>query len=274
MNTPETIDWFVTSKCNLKCDFCYGPYPEIENRKIIKDIAYKISESNVANVTLCGGEPFVNPDIFEIIDILIDNGKNVYVSSNGHFPIKILRVLDKLSGVSISLDSYDKKNFEKIRGNLSDFDKVIESIKIISSENPNKLKITTVLSSLNINSMVDIGNFILEYNPKIWRILKFVPRMKGSLNRGIYEISDNDFSKSIDELNLFFSDLKIYASKEEEINSCFLIDHRGNIILPRNDIYDIVGNCFNKSIEECWEKYWKSKKIHYRNKIWMSEIKK
>ena len=103
MNTPETIDWFVTSKCNLKCDFCYGPYPEIENRKIIKDIAYKISESNVANVTLCGGEPFVNPDIFEIIDILIDNGKNVYVSSNGHFPIKILRVLDKLSGVSISL---------------------------------------------------------------------------------------------------------------------------------------------------------------------------
>ena len=45
-------------------------------------------------------------------------------------------------------------------------------------------------------------------------------------------------------------------------------------ILPRNDIYDIVGNCFNKSIEECWEKYWKSKKIHYRNKIWMSEIKK
>ena len=273
MNIPETIDWFVTSKCNLKCDFCYGPYPESEIREILKKIAYQISNSSITNVTLCGGEPFVNPDIFEIIDILLEHGKNVYVSSNGHFPEKLSKVLDKLSGISISLDAPNSTEFKRIRGDLSNFDKVVDSIKLVSNDNSHKLKITTVLSLENIENIISIGKFISEYNPKVWRILQFVPRMKGSINRKIYEISNEEFNESVRTLKPIFPNLNIYASESEDIDSCFLIDHIGNIILPQGENYNSVGNCFEESIEECWNNFWKSKEIHYRNKIWMSEIR-
>ncbi|WP_201578825.1 radical SAM protein [Psychrobacter sp. Pi2-52] len=273
MNIPETIDWFVTSKCNLKCDFCYGPYPESESRDILKSIAQQISTSSIANVTLCGGEPFVNPDIFEIIDILLKDGKNVYVSTNGHFPEKLSRVLDKLSGISISLDAGNNIDFERIRGRLSNFDKVVDSIKLVSTTHSHKLKVTTVLSRVNIESIINIGEFISEFNPKVWRILQFVPRMKGSINRDIYEISNEEFIKSVQALGPIFPNLNIYASKSEDIDSCFLIDHAGNILLPQGEDYSSVGNCFEQSIEECWNNFWESKETHYRNKIWMSEIR-
>ena len=273
MNIPETIDWFVTSKCNLKCDFCYGPYPESESREILKKIAYQISNSSITNVTLCGGEPFVNPDIFEIIDILLEHGKNVYVSSNGHFPEKLSKVLDKLSGISISLDAPNSTEFRKIRGDLSNFEKVVDSIKLVSNNNSHKLKVTTVLSLVNIENIISIGEFISEYNPKVWRILQFVPRMKGSTNRKIYEISNEKFNESVRTLKPIFPNLSIYASESEDIDSCFLIDHIGNILLPQGENYNSVGNCFEESIEECWNNFWKSKETHYRNKIWMSEIR-
>ena len=86
LDSPKTIDWFVTSLCNLDCSFCYGPYPTNENKDIAKQIAVKLVDSNTKNVTLCGGEPFIKKDIEEIIDILIEGKKNVFVSTNGHFP--------------------------------------------------------------------------------------------------------------------------------------------------------------------------------------------
>ena len=79
LSCPKTVDWFVTSICNLKCGFCYGPEPEWKEdfSKAFK-IVEKIIESQTRNVTLCGGDPMVHPGIYDIISMLRMGGKKVY----------------------------------------------------------------------------------------------------------------------------------------------------------------------------------------------------
>ncbi|MCK6053468.1 radical SAM protein [Moraxella osloensis] len=272
LDSPKTIDWFVTSLCNLDCSFCYGPYPTNENKDIAKQIAVKLVDSNTKNVTLCGGEPFIKKDIEEIIDILIEGKKNVFVSTNGHFPNQLQNVINKLSGISISLDASNETLTHQIRGENAKFDKILKSLLLVSKEHPQKLKITTVISKKNLNDLGNIANLVSSYRPAIWRLLQFVPRMKGYEYQEEYAIQSDVFINAVQELKSSHPDLNIHSSEIEYIDTCFIVDSFGNILSPAKENYKIVGNCFEDNIDLCWSKYWTQKTIHHTNKIWMQEI--
>lgn len=203
-DAPKTIDWFVTSQCNLKCTFCYGPYPEMEKVSLALDIAKCIIKSNSMNVTLCGGEPFVHKDIIDITNFLYQHKKNVFFSTNGHFPKKIEQVLDISSGISISLDGADEITMESMRGKLVSYTKVIESIRLVSENCSEKLKITTVVSKKNINHLDDIAEIVCSFKPNIWRLLHFTSRMRGSLYEKEYLIPKELFYQKVNDLKKNF----------------------------------------------------------------------
>jgi organic radical activating enzyme len=89
----------VNQLCNLSCMHCtsyMGSYPkdkrinfQLEN--IIRDIdSLMASVDSVATLTVMGGEPFMHPDIAEIIQHLLKFDRIGYISmpSNGVYPIK------------------------------------------------------------------------------------------------------------------------------------------------------------------------------------------
>lgn len=272
LESPKTIDWFVTSLCNLDCSFCYGPYPTNEKQDIAKQIAKQLIQSKTKNVTLCGGEPFIKKDIEEIIDILSAGKKDVFVSTNGHFPNQLQSVIDKLSGISISLDASNEILTYQIRGEKVKFDKILQSLLLVSKNQPHKLKITTVVSKKNLTDLENIANLVSMYRPAVWRLLQFVPRMKGYEYQDEYMIKSDEFINAIETLKSSYSQLNIHSSEIEYIDTCFIVDSFGNILSPANQNYKIVGNCFEDNIDLCWSKYWTEKTIHHSNKIWMQEI--
>ena len=77
----------LTYRCNLDCFFCYNdlalagtPMTTPEWVKLFEDL----SEMQVLNLTLSGGEPLAHPDFFLLGRKTHDLGFVVRVKSNGH----------------------------------------------------------------------------------------------------------------------------------------------------------------------------------------------
>jgi len=125
--------WFNTgSLCNITCQGCYmesSPKNDrlayitaSEVRQYLDEIAEH--KMDVKEIGFTGGEPFMNPDIIEILTDCLEAGFTVLVLTNAMKPMEhkqqellILqeRFGDKLS-LRVSVDHYIKEDHEALRG--------------------------------------------------------------------------------------------------------------------------------------------------------------
>lgn len=81
----------LTSHCNQRCTYCYNAWREDNGREVgalasdelcaLLDRA--LGEVEFDHVTLTGGEPFVRPDIFRVLDVCKAKGVGIQMISNG-----------------------------------------------------------------------------------------------------------------------------------------------------------------------------------------------
>ena len=110
-----TIESFLLNtrnQCNIRCRMCGPEYSDkwAKTRKIIP-IASTISfrsqyekikhliGPNFKYLKIAGGEPFLYPDVFEVIELILEKSPNVDVQFNTNvtfFPKKYLHVFDKI----------------------------------------------------------------------------------------------------------------------------------------------------------------------------------
>lgn len=103
--------------------------------KIIQDLrCNKIDFS----LTLTGGEPFIHPQIREIIELIIDHDVPLVINTNGFSLGRFVDFLNehrnKIRSLNVSLDSPDEKGHDKIRGVPGGFKKIIDNIKKLHSD--------------------------------------------------------------------------------------------------------------------------------------------
>jgi radical SAM protein with 4Fe4S-binding SPASM domain len=136
---PASIAIEPTNRCNLKCPECPTGNESLIRIKSESDINlyHKLIDETgkylLSIIFYFQGEPFLNPDLFEMINYASQKGIYTITSTNGHFlnqknSEKIIKSgLDKLI---ISLDGISPEIYQIYRqgGNLN---KVIEGIKTI-----------------------------------------------------------------------------------------------------------------------------------------------
>lgn len=163
--------WLNTGTiCNLACANCYiesSPQNDSLVFLTLQDTIPYVEEIlsnklNIHSINITGGEPFINPEIFSILEYLLKNSFQVMVLTNAYsISEKKLNILRELSlkyskqlTLRISLDHYDKKTHEDQRG-IDTFDKTLNNI--------NKL----VKLDLNLNIA---GRSLLDENLDIARL--------------------------------------------------------------------------------------------------------
>jgi cyclic pyranopterin phosphate synthase len=117
----------ITDKCNLRCVYCH-PLPDcssIEREKIlgfeeIVRIVRLFAECGIKKVRLTGGEPLLRRDIIQLVRELaaIAGIEDISVTTNGVFLESLAAGLKAagLQRVNISVDSIDRKTYERITG--------------------------------------------------------------------------------------------------------------------------------------------------------------
>lgn len=77
--------------CNLNCGYCDTKWANSADAPALWETAGEIRDfvekSGVTNVTLTGGEPLLQKDLYTLIELLMKNGRSVEIETNGSIPI-------------------------------------------------------------------------------------------------------------------------------------------------------------------------------------------
>lgn len=181
--TPPFVTLYVTTKCDEKCVHCF--YWDQLNPKNNRDFSLEEFEKTFAsmgeiyNLFLGGGEPFLRPDLAEIVLAAVDRNQvaNVYTPTNGQHTERTLAVLEKtLSAaprlrfhLNLSVDHVDPDEYDRIRGRAGAWRRMLrtaEAIEPLRARFPN-LIVHTLTTVMKQNQ-----DRILEIHEELKRIFR------------------------------------------------------------------------------------------------------
>lgn len=184
LSAPVTITWEVTLGCNLHCDHCLsgsGPghqRPTELTTDEAKAFIAELDEMDVFQVNIGGGEPFVRPDILELLEELTDRGISTCVSTNGtqldEETLDRLEAMDPLF-LQVSMDGLRAEN-DAIRGD-GVFDEVVETLARLESRDIGTT-VNTVVTRQNVYDLPDIYDLAEEHGAGL-RLNRFRPSGRG-----------------------------------------------------------------------------------------------
>lgn len=146
LTKPETL-WFNTGTlCNIECVNCYIESSPSNDRLVyitLKDVEEYLDQLedrawNVREIGLTGGEPFMNPEIIDIIEAGLKRGYDLLVLTNAMRPMmrKTMRAgLERLNAeygrkltLRISVDHWSETLHDEERGTGS-FEKTLQGMR-------------------------------------------------------------------------------------------------------------------------------------------------
>ena len=86
--------------CDLRCRWCDTPYAFHEGRKMtVDEVVADVEARGCPLVEVTGGEPLLQPDVYPLMQRLLDSGKTVLVETGGHrsiaqVPDGVVRIMD------------------------------------------------------------------------------------------------------------------------------------------------------------------------------------
>jgi MoaA/NifB/PqqE/SkfB family radical SAM enzyme len=263
-------DWRVTSRCTLSCDFCYGPVPGIDPVNLRTRIFDALKDSSSDVITFCGGEPLLAPEIGFYAAELQAAGKHTILNTNGSLLKR--RIADGMplafDIIGISLDGSTEYMHRKMRGGRADFSAVMGAATLVSETPGIKLKLATVVSSVNKDDLPALAKMVRDMRPAIWRLYQYSEL--GSYNRGQarHLISTAEFVRIAECVTEIASPVSTFASTAERQGpGCLIVSMDGAVFqaTSRGEIF--YGNCLQVPLDEIWHSI-PTKDVISQNKKW------
>jgi len=155
---PRTLILLLNKRCNLKCDFCdLWHYTDMMPFESAATIVHRAPAAGVKTLVITGGEPFVHPRIFELIELAKNLGLGVNITTNGTLLRSELPRL-KASGVdslSISIDGLQATH-DKLRGVDGTYTELTAAIDVIGAETDIHLNVYFVVTKDNVRELTDV----------------------------------------------------------------------------------------------------------------------
>jgi MoaA/NifB/PqqE/SkfB family radical SAM enzyme len=255
MNKIQIVNWLLTRKCNLHCDYCrivknYKDQPKeyppmkhyIENEMSTEVVIEGLRRIKLHNPDcfsiLYGGEPLLRPDLFKIINYCNDNNIHYTIISNNTEKVQplmkeLFSKVEYIEGFTASIDPiiYQNKDNDIFKKSFLGFQKLKEYSSIIK----------------DVVAEITVTNENLEYLPLL---------VKDLTNEGINsDITFVDIAKSPYYDFSDVTDDSILVKKSPELRMIIndLIDgdyniHMKKTLLPK--IYDTLPSELDCKLDE------------------------
>jgi len=215
---PVRIYFELTGRCNLACRLCFAESHPGGEIGMPKDLIFRLLEdmkkSGVINVRFTGGEPTSREDWYEILHYAKELGLVIALSSNGVFH-NIDETVEKIKSlepeqVTFSIDGM-RETHDYIRGNGT-FDKMVTALEKLKKKNVN-LRLTTILTEMNINEIPEIVEFASRYVKIInFVFMRVMGRAKENKNLSLTYKKHHETAGIITELQKKYPHLLIFHS--------------------------------------------------------------
>lgn len=171
------VEIVLTEKCNLECSYCkkrigINDYEERVPKEVLMENLKEWANKGCVYVHFTGGEPTVVDYLEEIVQYTAELGMKPIITSNATADPSVYEALIRkgLSGIHISLDTNNSKEFDEIVAIKGSFVKVIDAIKTITSlrDNENfdvKLTINSTVIPETIANLENMLKYYLNLKP-------------------------------------------------------------------------------------------------------------
>jgi MoaA/NifB/PqqE/SkfB family radical SAM enzyme len=266
-----SVDWWITSRCNLACDFCYGPVPARDPVELRDQILEALAVSSASVVTFCGGEPLLVKNIGEYASSLRDGNKVTVLNTNGTV---LRRRLDQglklaFSAVGISIEGSSQEVHQAMRGPGADLAEAFAAAQVIADNPGISLKIGTVVSSVNRADLPALARRMRDLRPDIWRLYQYSSRGPQNSGQSRHWLPESEFQEIVDEVSILTSPVPTARSSESQTQGCLIVDPQGNVLQPSGNDYINCGNCLESPLDEIWNNIPVRSSI-IANKRWLS----
>jgi MoaA/NifB/PqqE/SkfB family radical SAM enzyme len=174
---PTYVYAALVQRCHLKCAHCnFWNMPYDRHREMTKEQWFRVTDELVdwlgegARIQFTGGEPFLRPDVMEILEHAVAAGALAGVISNGTLldDRKCARLAEMgLFNINFSLDGFSPETHDQIRGVPGAFAKTRHTIERINGfrlagKSETKLIVKCVMMGINAKEWVDLARFAKE----------------------------------------------------------------------------------------------------------------
>lgn len=274
----------ISGRCNAKCPYCARQrFKQRYSGKNMSPVLFEQILDHLLNIGLLHrdhtstihlynwGEPFLNPEINDILKIL--KKKKLYAGISSNFIVKPEVDKDNLqviSNITFSLSGFSQDSYGKIHGAslhkvLYNFEDFYDKIRNYA---PNTiLHIAWHRYTFNEGELWEAYKYFdrpgIRFHPKI-AILHVLSEMLSYAEGGLSGLSEDRQRQAETDLFLNHIPQKLaYHRQRSKHYHCFMwnylvIDETGQLLLccgmANNDLDHILGNVLEMSAEEIWQK--------------------
>lgn len=187
--------YFVTSACNARCEFCFN-LDNVENWKNRKSVELSLEEvrqiainlKRLPYLNISGGEPFMRPDLADVIEVFYRQSKTQWVTipTNASLTSLVLQVTQEILTrcptlfltIQISLDGMGEihDRSRKIEGGFEAMVRTLEGLSAIRIWYPNlRVQIATCFDDFNLAQVPEMIRFCrdnVEYDQQVFYLIR------------------------------------------------------------------------------------------------------
>ena len=200
LSAPVNLTWEMTLTCNLQCSHCLSSAGRPMSNELTTeeccDVIDELSALKVFQVNIGGGEPFVRPDFFPILEYAQKKGIVTCVSTNGTLlDTESCARLADMEGLflQVSLDGVDEETNDQVRGKGT-YRKILQAAEELAGRQV-EFSINAVLIRKNFEQLDDLKRLAASFGANL-RVSRFRPSGRG---KRVYE----ELAPTKDQLETF-----------------------------------------------------------------------
>src|SRR6266446_4277376 len=183
LSAPITVTWEITAACNIACVHCLSSSGRRRPRELTTQqslaLVDELAEMQVFQIHFGGGEPFIYPGIWQVLEHARDRGLVMCVSTNGTLITQDrARRLAELEPIyfQVSLDGGTPQTNDRIRGE-GVFKRAMRGLGLLEAANLS-LTINSVLTRYSFNELDRLYEIAVSFNSKL-RVTRLRPSGRG-----------------------------------------------------------------------------------------------
>ena len=279
---PLTLQFELTNRCNVRCRHCYNLSGESNNApdRMTPDnwksfSHYIVRHGGIFQCVISGGEPLLlGDDLFDIMNILHDDGSSFLVISNGLLmtPDKVKKFTKyRYKWFQISIDGADSQTHDSFRQRQGSWEAAIKAVfMLVNSGIP--VMIAHTVRPDNLCEIDSMCNLAYQLGSSGIIIGEVMPSGRSFLNPEILLNHDQkNFlqEKILENMNKFSGRMMIQRSSGTKIqlmraqsspNTGAIIRPDGNIRLDCVAPF-VIGNVLDDDFCEIWMTYGRGRKF-------------
>ncbi len=201
MGVIATIDFHVTCRCNMECDYCWGPQdvdPEID-QSTAAAIVRKIADVGARRIVFTGGDPLQRADIGMLIRLARERGLEVALSTTGdELTAGFLRAYGRwIDLISLPIDGSCEAVSSRTK-KPGHFSAIMHDLDLLCAHPEIDVKLATPVTRHNMHNLPEIisllkGRFAAMPNRFFYNVFQTFPRSVSPQEWDDLVVSDAEF---------------------------------------------------------------------------------